>query len=428
MLKDFTVNFSNFKNPFRIYIKKPLIFTQQKLNCQIMKRLFLPLSALIALSVNVSAQSARIFAVTGDAKGNVTWNAFREISSADGALKSTIYSPSSKQPLNYQSFSNRNVTPTAEPAISAVAASAYDAKTHRLYYTNMRGNTLNYIDLNENGLTVVSNEDAVFNTGDKFKTEANIITRMTFGADGAGYALSNDAEHLIRFTTENKSVVTDLGRLIDGANNGANSIHNNITSWGGDMVGDAFGNLYVLNMHNAVYKVNTHSLVADYVGTIKGLPEGFTTNGAAVDENGDLIVSSAIYTSSYFKVDFASLTVTAPIKGEGGVYNASDLASSNLLYQSKVTAPELAVIKEHVSVYPNPAVGKVFQLKVTSPENDKYSVKVTNISGKAVYESTINGNSSFKVNLPQSLGAGLYFIKVTNTAKQTIYNEKVVVE
>ena len=393
-----------------------------------MKKVFLPLSALIALSVNVSAQSARIFAVTGDSKGNVTWNAFREISSADGSLKSTIYSPSSKQPINYQSLLNRNVTPTTEPAISAVAASAYDAKTNRLYYTNMRGNTLNYIDLNEDALTIVNNSDAIFNTGDKFKTEANIITRMTFGADGAGYALTNDAEHLIRFTTENKSVVTDLGRLIDGANNGANSIHNNITSWGGDMVADAFGNLYVLNMHNAVYKVNTQTLVADYVGTIKGLPEGFTTNGAAVDENGDLIVSSAIYTTSYFKVDIASLTVTTPIKGEEGVYNASDLASSNLLYQSKVTSPELAVIKEHVSVYPNPAVGKTFQVKVSSANNDKYSVKVTNLSGKVIYESSIVANASLKVKLPEGVSAGLYFIKVTNTANQAIYNEKVVVE
>ena len=393
-----------------------------------MKKLFLPLSALIALSVNVNAQSAKIFAVTGDVQGNLNWNAFREVSSADGALKSTIYTPSAKQPLSYQSMVNRNVAPTLEPAFTAIAATAYDAKTNRLYYTNMRGNTLNYVDLNEGGLTVVSNDDAAFNTGDKFKSEANIVTRMTFGADGAGYALSNDAEHLIRFTTDNKPVISNLGRLIDGANNGANSIHNNITSWGGDMVGDAFGNLYIVNMHNAVYKVNTHTLVSDYVGVVKGLPEGFTTNGAAVNEDGDLILSSAIYTASYFKVDFTTLTVTSSVKTAGGVYNASDLASANLLYQSKVVSPALAAINAKVSIYPNPAVGKTFQVQVGGAATDKFVLQVTDLKGKSVYESALTANSLSKINLFKSVGAGVYFLKVTNTAKQTIYNSKVVVE
>jgi hypothetical protein len=392
-----------------------------------MKRLFLPLSALIALSVNVSAQSAKVFAITGDVKGNVTWNAFREINSVDGSLKSTIYSPSANQTPSYESLSNRSVTPTAEPAIAAVAASAYDAKNNRLYYTNMRGNSLNYIDLNEENLTIVSNDDPAFNTGDKFKSEANIVTRMTFGADGAGYALSNDAEHLIRFTTDNHPVVTVMGRLIDGANNGNNSIHNTITSWGGDMVGDALGNLYIINMHNAVYKVNTQTLVADYIGSIKGLPEGFTTNGAAVNEDGDLIVSSAIYTTSYFKVDFGTLTVSATIKGEGGVYNASDLASSNLLYQNKVTAVT-ALGRETVTLYPNPAVGKTFQVKVSGTSTNKYFLTITNVEGRVIYENTTTSNAFLKVNLPEGTSAGIYFVKVSNTANQAIYNDKVVVE
>ena len=393
-----------------------------------MKKLFLPLSALIALSVNVNAQSAKIFAVTGDVQGNLNWNAFREVNGSDGSLRTTIYTPSAKQPLSYQSLVNRNLAPTAEPAFSTVAATAYDSKSNRLYYTNMRGNALNYVDLNEGGLTVISNEDAAFNTGDKYKSEANIITRMTFGADGAGYALSNDAEHLIRFTTDNRPVVTNLGRLIDGASNGANSIHNNITSWGGDIVGDAFGNLYVVNMHNAVYKVNTKTLITDYVGAIKGLPEGFTTNGAAVSEDGDLILSSAVYTSSYFKVDITSLTVKSPVKTESGVYNASDLASANLLYQSKVVSPAVAELSAKVSVYPNPAIGKSLQVKVGGVTSEKYVLQVLDIKGKTVYESTVNANSLSKINLFKSVGAGVYSIKVSNSSKQAIYNNKVVVE
>ncbi len=392
-----------------------------------MKKLFLPISALMALSVTGNAQSARIFAITGDVKGNVNWNAVREIKGTDGTVKSTIYTPSAKPSLSYQSLVNRNKTPNGEAPFSAIAATGYDAKTNRLYFTNMRGNTLNYVDMNETQLTVVNNEDAVFNTGDKFKSEANIVTRMCFGADGAGYALSNDAEHLIRFTTDNRPIVTSLGRLSDGANNGTKSIHTAPTSWGGDMVGDAMGNLYVINMHSDVYKINTQRMVADYLGTIKGLPEGFTTNGAAVNEDGDLIVSSAIYTESYFKIDFSTLTVTSPIKPEGGVFNASDLASSNLLYQSKVS-PLAVAITDKVTIYPNPAVGKTFQVNVANTVSGKYTLTVTDSKGRTVLQNYTTANQVAKVNLPKSTPSGVYVLKVTNAANQAVYNQKIVVE
>ena len=394
-----------------------------------MKKLILPIAVLVAMFANnANAQSAKIYAITGETQGNVNWNSVREINSADGAVKTTLYNPSAKQTLSYQSYKNRNVAPTAEPAVSAIAAAAYDVKNNRLYYTNMRGKTLNYVDLNENNLTVVSNDDAIFNTGDKFKTEASIITRMTFGADGAGYALTNDGEHLVKFTTESNAVVTDLGRLIDGANNGANSIHNNLTSWGGDMVGDAFGNLYVITMHSAVYKVNTQTLVADYVGNIKGLPTEFTTNGAAVNEDGDLLISSAIYTASYFKVDISTLQVISPVKTASGVYNASDLASSNLLYQSKVAAITAGTAADKVSVFPNPAVGKTFQLKVASSLNSKYGLEVTDTRGKVVLQNTTNSNETLKVNLPKGTASGVYYLKVTNQSYKIVYNEKLIVE
>ncbi len=392
-----------------------------------MKKLFLPISALMALSVSVSAQNARIFAITGDVKGNVNWNAVREIKSTDGTVKTTLYTPSAKPSISYQSLQNRNKTPNGEAPFSAIAATGYDAKSNRLYFTNMRGNTLNYVDLNESNLTVVNNEDATFNTGDKFKSEANIITRMCFGADGAGYALSNDAEHLIRFTTDSKPVVTSLGRISDGANNGDKSIHTAPTSWGGDMVGDAMGNLYVINMHSDVYKINTQRMVADYIGSIKGLPEGFTTNGAAVNEDGDLVVSSAIYTESYFKVDFSTLKVTSPVKSEGGVFNASDLASSNLLYQAKVS-PIAVATSDKVSVYPNPTVGKNFQVKVANTVSGKYTLTVTDNKGRTILSNNTTNNQTLKVNLPKSTPAGIYILRVTNATNQAIHTQKIVVE
>jgi len=395
-----------------------------------MRKLILPIAVLASVIGSASAQSFRIFAITGDNKGNLNWNTVREINATDGAVKTTLYNPAVTKSLNYQSFANRNATPTVEPAISAVAATAYDAKNNRLYYTNMRGNTLNYIDLSAKSLTVISNDDAAFNTGDKYKSEASIITRMTFGADGAGYALTNDGEQLIRFTSNgNSQTITNLGRIIDGKGNV--SVHNQCTSWGGDMVGDAFGNLYLITMHSSVYKINTQTLVADYIGSIKGLPTEFTTNGAAVNENGELVISGAAYTKSYFTVDISTLQVTGEVKSQEGVFNASDLASSNLLYQAKVSAqPQVIAGTEKVSIYPNPAVGKKFQVKIAATNaSDKYSVEVTDIRGKVILQNnTAVGSQLMKVDLPTGTPAGLYFLKVTNTSKQTVYNNKLVVE
>ena len=38
-------------------------------------------------------------------------------------------------------------------------------------------------------------------------------------ADGNGYAITNDGNHLIRFTTGKKTVITDFGNLIDAETN-----------------------------------------------------------------------------------------------------------------------------------------------------------------------------------------------------------------
>jgi len=76
---------------------------------------------------------------------------------------------------------------------------------------------------------------------------ANQITRMTIGKDGFGYALSNDGEHLIKFTTQGTPVIQDLGVLIDNPSNQV-LVRSSCTSWGGDIVAAADGSLYLVTM------------------------------------------------------------------------------------------------------------------------------------------------------------------------------------
>jgi hypothetical protein len=113
----------------------------------------------------------------------------------------------------------------------------------------MHFSDIRYLDLNEPGasFTTVKTKIIPNNTSQEYQPEENHITRMVIAADGFGYAMSNDFNHLIRFSTSNSSEVVDLGNIVDGENNKGISIHNKCTSWGGDMVADAFGNLVIVS-------------------------------------------------------------------------------------------------------------------------------------------------------------------------------------
>lgn len=193
--------------------------------------------------------------------------------------------------------------------------------------------------------------------------ESNVITRMAFTNDGVGYALTNDANTLIRFTTGSNPVITNLGALTDSRKNGNTSIHSQCTSWGGDMVGDIYGNLYLITMRNNIFKISIAKMEAELIGTIKNVDGAFTTNAAAADEDGNIIIASASNAVNYYKVNPSTLDATL-IKGGQETYNVSDLANGNLVYQSrnvKNTAVAAANAGE-VSIYPNPAINKNFSV------------------------------------------------------------------
>jgi hypothetical protein len=395
--------------------------------------------ATLIFSTKIQAQTNRAFAVTSETKGTFNWNVVREIDLSNGEVIKTYYDQSLHKNFRVVTTDSRVVSVTDKtvhhsllPMAEGVAAVAYDAKHNRLYYTTMRGTDLRYFDLNNSTGKIIYNQAQPLFGGNRFD-EANVITRMAFASDGYGYAITNDGKNLIRFTTDQKPSISNLGELLDGKKNGNLSVHNQCSSWGGDMVGDAYGNLYLVTMRNHLFKINPQTRIADYIGQIKGLPAEFTSNGMVVNADGELVISSANLNNAYYRVNISTLDATA-IKSKDVVFNSSDLANSNLLYQNtraenKFIAEVLG--NEHVTIYPNPVANKMFNVQFDKVTAGKYNLVLTDAAGRNVLAKSLVINVAGqmeRVALPKASAGGMYLLKLTGADRRVVYSDKIVVQ
>lgn len=396
----------------------------------------LPASPGAASSISISA-GAPLTLING-VQGNldkINPNDIESISILKGASASAIYGAGGASGVmlvttkKIKSGNSYDLMPMGQ----GVAAAAYDAKHNRLYYTTMRGTDLRYFDLNSSTGKIVYNQNQPLFDGNRYD-EANVITRMSFASDGNGYAITNDGKNLIRFTTDQKPVITNLGELIDGKKNGSIGVHNQCSSWGGDMVGDAYGNLYMITMRNHIFKINPQTRIADYIGQVKGLPAEFTSNGMVVDADGEVVLSSAAVSDGYYRVNISTLQAVAVQKTSDKVYNSSDLANSNLLYQSTRTDNKFmseVLGNKFVSIYPNPVVNKIFNVQFDRVAAGRYNLVLTDASGRDVLAKTLQINSKGqmeRVSLPKAAAGGMYFIKLTGADGKLVYSDKIIVE
>ncbi|MGC4103351.1 T9SS type A sorting domain-containing protein [Ferruginibacter sp.] len=353
-----------------------------------------------------------------------------------------------KAPATTQSFKYDNNGSTASvqvqdaPTLTMVAAAAYDKKHDKLFFTPMRIGELRWLDLDAKGETpqFYAEKKQLLNASDMMD-EGNHITRMDIAADGNGYAITNDGNHLIRFTTGKKTVITDLGGLIDAESNKSGmSIHNKCTSWGGDMVADAYGMLYVISANHQVFKVDIETRIATHIGTITGLPGNYTTNGAAVDEEDNIVVSSANSFDGYYKFKMSDLAAVK-IEGSDKTYNASDLANGNLLYQKEADAKKsfgvlpavlpAAPVNADARIFPNPVTASEFKVLFDGQKAGKYTVALSDLSGRAIMAKQVIVSGKVQaetVQLSKGIAKGMYMVKVTDASNQLVFTERIVVQ
>ena len=382
------------------------------------------------------AQTNKAFAITSENKGGLQWTSVKELDLTTGNVLKNIYTANDNViiktiVINKNDIASYNINNLNKPTQFGVAATAFDAKHNRLYFSQMWGNDLRYFDLNENQIAVVINQDKNYSTGDR-TDESKVITRMAFAANGYGYAISNDGNQFIQFSTDENPTITNLGALIDSKKNTNISIHNQCTSWGGDIIADVYGNLYLFTIRNHVFKININTRIAEYMGAVKNLPNDFTINGAAVNANGDVFVSSAILTNNYYTINLSTLQASPVLTAEGSVFNASDLANENFAYQNTLSKPttEKNIFNNNIAIFPNPVINKTFSLQFNNISNGKYYIEITDVNNNKIYNSykLIKGIQNEKIELSKSIAAGYYFIKVLDEKGKIFHSEKKMIQ
>jgi hypothetical protein len=449
------------------------------------------LSCILSLPVLGFAQERTAYAITAGQKGHSNWCEVRVVNLNTGEEVQSVYKPSQDvkrlnartgkaialteavaarrmdQPVTYTTTTYQNgqkqtityvergsaAVQTDLPFATNSAACAYDKKHDRLYYTPMGINQLRYIDLKSKTPSVYYFENEPFGVVSGRHDVQNQITRMVIASDGNGYALTNNGNHLIKFTTGKKPVITDLGGLTDAPGNAA-SIHSS-GGYGGDMIADANENLYLITANRAVFKISLETKVATFQGIIQGLPRGYTTNGAVVEEGSKVIVSSSNSTQGYYRFDLT--TLQAELVTSGSVFNASDLANGTLAFEKKKKkrdepkeeqlleqpvkeetvgqkpkpAQEDVIVKNGIAIFPNPVTTGLVKVSFGNQPQGKYRIQLMDISGKMVSEREVVVTSAMQIEefrLPELVSKGSYMMKVVGETNKVSFTNKIIVQ
>ncbi len=393
------------------------------------------LSVLLLFATSVFAQRSSLIYVISSPENQVNWTNIQSINSKQSEGLQTIFDASFQQTGIYNSITER--MSFGAPTESTVAAAAFHGGSQRLFFIPLRLPELRWADVSQPSTPKYFSISSPLLSSLDMNNPANHITRMVIGADGYGYAATNDGGHLFRFSTGKKPELKDLGSLQNANNNAAASVHDQASSWGGDMVAGTDGLLYLITHKKLVYSIDPVTRVATHLGVIKGLPENFTINGAAADEEGRVLITCSYGNQGYYFLDINQLSAE-PAFGNEKRINASDLASSNLASRSAINNGQYITGRspfetgiQKISMYPNPVTEHRFQLNFEETGTGIHTIQVLDLSGKVMFNKTVNvsGPGQYEgVELKQTITKGLYLVKVLNKDDKTVYSAKFVVQ
>src|SRR5687768_12925718 len=172
--------------------------------------LFLLALTIASGNITAVAQNDRFaYAITDISREGSGWNALRKLDLQTGEYSQVLLNGTDGKAIVYDAATKKQLTQKADARYgtqlqahfsTGVAAAAYDRRNNRLYYTPMFVDQLRYIDLKTMKVYYVTDQ-AFTKLGNMHNDEGKCITRMVITPEGDGYALSNDGNTFIHFTT-----------------------------------------------------------------------------------------------------------------------------------------------------------------------------------------------------------------------------------
>lgn len=389
-----------------------------------MRQFYLLVFTIIS-SVAFSQRSLPVYTITADQQGPTSWTQLQLMDLQTGkAIGAAIQGNVNHVKLSAGQDASKQL----------LAACALDKQGQRLYFAPMQQNQLRYLDLANpsNGIRVIAGQELI--AGADMGDIGSQVTRMTIDSRGNGYALSNDAKHLVRFNTNGDIQVQDLGALVNNPGNDVYSVHDRCISWGGDICADINGDIYLVTANRAVFFIDIKTRVASYKGLITGLPKSYSTNGVAADDQGRMVVGSSNSKDGYFAVDLKTLKATR-IDAGNAVLSVADMASAYVIGQKPVawsnTLMDAIVRNEAIHVYPNPVINGNFRVSFSELPAGRYELQLFDWNGKLVTQQVVfinQGKQVEKVVADGSLAKGVYLLKITGKNARTVYSDKLMVQ
>lgn len=346
--------------------------------------------AILAVSVVTFAQSDIIAAIGSDAKKI----AFENFSFVD-----------------VTSNSNRLIITKNAEFPDQVVGMSYDTNRQKVIFVGMYSPDIYTYDLTSSEFTKIyasGRANSRYAIGEQF-------SRMGTLSNGVTYALNNNSTQLVEIKpVGNHYTVKELGALNSDANLGQYKF------FGGDLIADELGNLYLISAHSNVVKINPKDMSASFLGKITGLENGFTTNGSAVMADGNILLSNA-QGKGFYTLDFNTLQAKRLQNESQPIY---DLASPYLLKDDN----NAIASNSYMTVYPTKVTDRQITVSLKNKMTGMGQISIYDYAGNELMNAKMNladAQNPKTLNL-NSLSPGNYFLKVTDFKGQELMNEKFV--
>ncbi len=349
-----------------------------------------------------------ITVATGLTKGKIDFQDFRKIDMNNLNAGNVVLTKADK--INFETITSE-ITKTCSCGkyIAAMTMSA----NGDLFYIPMSGNKVSSVNTASKTGFIYEIPNSIVDN----KNQGTYFARMTTGSDGFMYALNNNGSELLKISSA--GVVQNLGS-ISFIGEKAKALGNDTSVYGGDMIADAFGNLYIFSAAGHVFKINPNNLSGNYIGKINGLAEGYTVNGAAVMKDGNVLLATSS-AHGFYTMDINTLEASFKANYDLPVY---DMASPYFLRQNLMD--EIEKVSSYYSLYPT--IVKESELNIVSKSNENSTLNVTvwNLNNKQIYSNTLTTNKigDYKVSLNGSLQPGIYVLKAVNQEGIEVINTK----